>query len=122
MKELRQDMNSRFEAVQTEIKNTQQEMNKRFEASEKENYRRFGAVMQIIHNLEETQERILVRLDVKEQVTDLETRFVSFEARFNRVGDFIQQWKSNLKEKKLKLISKQLNHNQQLHFKILANY
>jgi septal ring factor EnvC (AmiA/AmiB activator) len=95
-----QKIDQRFLSFQQELKDLREdmkefreEMNRRFEESQKENNRRFEAVIQSIHNLEKTQERILVRLDVKEQVADLETRFSRFEY-------FIQQWKSNVMEKK----------------------
>lgn len=88
-----QKIDQRFLSFQQELKELREEMNRRFETSERESNRRFEAIIQSIHNLEKTQERILERLDVKEQVTDLETRFSRFEY-------FIQQWKSGVMEKK----------------------
>ncbi|KPL15153.1 MAG: hypothetical protein AMS26_08475 [Bacteroides sp. SM23_62] len=99
-KEEFQKIDQRFQNFQQELRDLREEMNRRFEANERENYRRFEAVMQSIHNVEKTQERILERLDVKEQVADLETKFVRIETKFNRFEDFMQQWKSNFKEKK----------------------
>lgn len=92
-KEEFQKIDQRFLNVQQELKDLREEMNRRFEASQKENNRRFEAVIQSIHNLEKTQERILERLDVKEKVIDLETRF-------NRFEYFMQQWEKNFKERK----------------------
>ncbi|MEW6097045.1 MAG: hypothetical protein AB1567_11075 [bacterium] len=64
MKELRQEMNVRFEAIHEEMKDLRQEMNTRFEAVQKD-----------IHELKSGQKEILLKLDIEKRVNKLEVLF-----------------------------------------------
>ena len=69
----------RFEAMDRRFEALHQEMNKRFETMD----RRFDLFAESMYRLETTQEKILARLDLKEQLTETAAKTDQLEKRLD---------------------------------------
>ena len=87
---LHQEMNKRFEAIDKRFEALHQEMNKRFESIDK----RFELFAESLHRLETTQEKILARLDLKEQLTETSVRTNQLEKRMDDVWSMLKTMRS----------------------------
>ncbi|MCK4388614.1 MAG: hypothetical protein KAV83_00055 [Desulfobacterales bacterium] len=83
---LHQEMNKRFEAVDRRFEALHQEMNKRFETID----RRFDLFAESMRRLETTQEKILIKLDLKEQLTETAAKTDQLEKRMNDVWSMLK--------------------------------
>ena len=72
-------MDKRFEVIDRRFEALHQEMNKRFETIDK----RFDLFAESMHRLETTQEKILVRIDLKEQLTETAAKTDQLEKRLD---------------------------------------
>jgi len=72
-------IDKRFEAIDRRFEALHQEMNKRFETVD----RRFDLFAESMHRLETTQEKILAKLDLKEQLTETAAKTDQLEKRLD---------------------------------------
>ncbi len=83
-------IDKRLEAIDKRLEALHLEMNKRFEAIDK----RFELFAESMHRLEMTQEKILARLDLKEQLTETAAKTNQLEKRMDDVWTMLKTMRS----------------------------